>query len=386
MVTATALVLEAANSNFQVERVELKRLQPEEVLVELRATGVCHTDISVQQGKIEAVFPVVLGHEGAGVVREVGANVDNVQVGDHVLLSYSYCNQCRHCQRGKTYQCVKMAERNFAACRPDGSSPMEWRGASLRGCFFGQSSFSSVALVQATSCVKVDKDMPLASLAPLGCGVQTGAGAVYNVLRPVDAGMKSVVIFGIGGVGSAAIMAAKVISEDHAGILTTIIAVDLSEERLELAKQLGATHVINPSTTESVVEAIHRITGPDGLEGAIDCTGVVAVINDMIVALGPGGRAVTIGAPPASAKMSIQVFPFINGCKSYEGSNAGNSNSSEFLPFLVELFRQGRLPIEMLQRTYKPTEVNEAVAAMLEGKVVKPVILWPEEQSQLVGN
>ena len=221
-----------------------------------------------------------------------------------------------------------MAERNFGACRPDGSSPMEWKGARLNGMFFGQSSFSSVAVVQAVSCVKVDKNMPLESLAPLGCGVQTGAGAVYNVLQPVNTGMRSVVIFGIGGVGSAAIMAAKIISEDHPGILTTIIAVDTSDERLDLANRLGATHVIKPSASVSIVETIHAITGPENLEGAIDCTGAVGVINDMIVALGSGGRAVTIGAPPASAKMYIQVFPFINGCKSYVGSNAGNSNSA----------------------------------------------------------
>lgn len=327
MTTATALVLDSVNSPFSVEKVQLQPLQPHEILVRLKATGLCHTDIAVQQGKLPGRFPLVAGHEGAGVVEEVGSAVSKIQVGEHVLLSYNFCEQCTSCRRGKSFACVEMKERNFGYARQDGTSPMTWEDRELQGCFFGQSSFANPAVVQESSCVPINKSLPLELMAPLGCSIQTGAGTIFNILKPVENNIQSVAIFGIGAVGSAAIMGAKYFATQNPRVLTTIIAVDLNDRRLELAKSLGATHVINPLTTEDYVNWILKISGGTGVDAAVECTGVISVINNMILALGAGGRAVTVGAPPPLSTMNIEVFPFINGCKSYQGSNQGNSVS-----------------------------------------------------------
>lgn len=177
--------------------------------------------------------------------------------------------------------------------------------------------------------MKVDKKYPLEVLAPLGCGVQTGAGAVFNVVKPIENETRSLIVFGIGGVGSAALMAAHSLHVDNPELLTTIIAVDTQPDRLALAKELGATDAVHSSNTDEVIAEIRRITAGEGADAAVDCTGAVPVINFMVKVLGAGGIAVSVGAPPAAAEISIQVFPFINGCKRYQASNQGNSLSRE---------------------------------------------------------
>lgn len=209
--------------------------------------------------------------------------------------------------------------------RPISSNNLEWY---THLCiFFGQSSFCNPTIVQEACCIRIDKRYPLEILAPLGCGVQTGAGAVFNVVKPLENKIRSLVVFGIGGVGSAAIMAASVLHDDHPELLTTIIAVDRQQERLVLAKEIGATHIVNASDVNDIGTEIRRVTAGQGIDAAIDCTGSVPVINAMVDVLGAGGIAVSVGAPPAAAKISIQVFPFINGCKQYQASNQGNSLS-----------------------------------------------------------
>ncbi|KIV96811.1 hypothetical protein PV10_00627 [Exophiala mesophila] len=269
-----------------------------------------------------------------------------------------------------------MFERNFGGLRPDGTHPMKLDGQNVQGCFFGQSSFSNPAIVQEESCVVINTEMPLDILAPLGCGAQTGAGSIFNVVKPVENSTRSVAIFGIGGVGSAALMAAKAIHHDNPNLLTTIIAVDLQRDRLDLAAKLGATHTIQSTNPVETIEEIHRITKGDGVDAAVDCTGAVPVINAMIKALGAGGIAVTVGVPSSTAEMEIQVFDFVNSCKTYRGSHQGNSYSRKFLPFLADLYMQGRFPIDRLQKRYKPSEINTAVEDLLHGRVMKPVIVW----------
>ncbi|EXJ75841.1 uncharacterized protein A1O5_00348 [Cladophialophora psammophila CBS 110553] len=376
MVTATALIVEHTARPFVVDTVELEPLRALEVLVELKATGVCHTDVAVQHGKLPGAFPVVLGHEGAGIVRAAGPGVRDVAVGDHVLLSYSYCRECRSCLKERPYQCTQMFERNFVTEDPCRSQSMMWHDTPTYASFFGQSSFSNPAIVHEACCVRIDKKYPLEILAPLGCGVQTGAGSIFNVVKPIENEIRSLVVFGVGGVGSAAIMAAHALHIDHPELLTTIIAVDRKPDRLVLAKELGATNVINPLKVDNMVAEIRRITGGGGTDAAVDCTGAVPVINDMVGALGAGGVAVSVGAPSAAAEMSIEVFPFINGCKKYQASNQGNSLSRKFLPFLADLYMQNRLPIDRLQKQYRPSEINKAVQDMLEGTTIKPVIIW----------
>jgi aryl-alcohol dehydrogenase len=335
MAKLQGLVLEAAGREFVYTTIELKPLQPKEVLVRLKATGVCHTDISIQEGRIPAPFPLVLGHEGGGIVEQVGKEVTTVKVGDHVLLSYSFCGECHTCRQEKPFACEHMLSRNFGCTRPDGSCPISRAGTEMHGCFFGQSSFANPALVQEACCVPVDKSLPLEVLAPLGCGIQTGAGAVFNIVQPVEKRVRSLVIFGIGGVGSAAVMAAKYLSSTTSGVLNAIVAVDTKDHRLALARTLGATHTIDASDAD-YLSRIAEICGASGADAAIDCTGSLQVINDMIVALGPCGTAVTIGAPPATSRMSIEVFPFINGCKTYRGSHAGDSVAKKVNVMLCE--------------------------------------------------
>ncbi|KIW68446.1 hypothetical protein PV04_04389 [Phialophora macrospora] len=375
MAKSQALVLEDAGRDFVFSTIELKPLQPKEVLVRLKATGVCHTDISVQAGRIPAPFPLVVGHEGGGIVEQIGEEVTTVKVGDHVLLSYSFCGECHTCRQEKPFACEQMLSRNFGCARPDGSCPVLWDGKETHGCFFGQSSFANPALVQEASCVAVDKSLPLEVLAPLGCGIQTGAGAVFNIVQPVEKRVRSLVIFGIGGVGSAAVMAAKYLSSTSSGVLDAIIAVDTKEERLALARTLGATHTIDASDADYLSQ-IAEIRDGSGVDAAIDCTGSLQVINDMIVALGPCGTAVTIGAPPATSRMSIEVFPFINGCKTYRGSHAGDSVAKKFLPFLARLHQEGNFPVDLLQKQYSASDISRAVEDMKAGRVVKPVLIW----------
>lgn len=334
---------------------------------------------------------------GAGVVRAVGPDVRDVAVGDHVLLSYSYCRHCRSCKRGRPYQCTRMFERNFVSGDAERSQGVVWNGAPIHASFFGQSSFSNPAIVQEECCVRINKEYPLEVLAPLGCGAQTGAGCIFNVVKPIENDIRSLVVFGIGGVGSAAIMAARALHIDHPEILTTIIAVDREQDRLALAKELGATNVIQSSNMVDDLTEIRRIVPEEGTDAVVDCTGALPVINAMASVLGAGGIAVSLGVPPADAAMSIHVFPFVNGCKRYQASNQGNSVSktvrprpnqvvllslstvncvTQFLPFLADLYMQNRFPIDRLQRQYRPSEINTTVQHMLEGTTMKPVIIW----------
>ena len=211
---------------------------------------------------------------------------------------------------------------------------MKWQEQPINANFFGQSSFSNPAIVQEASCIKVESALPLEILAPMGCAMQTGAGTVFNVVKPVENKTRTLVIFGVGGVGCAAIMAAKVLSDNNKpSVLRNIIAVDLKDERLDIAQKLGATHTINAREVKDVVATIKKITDGEGADAAVDCTGSIPVINDMIAAIGPGGLAVTIGAPPVGSKMSIDVFSFIVSCKRYHGSNEGNSESKTVRSF-----------------------------------------------------
>ena len=263
---------------------------------------------------------------GAGIILEVGADVSDLAVGDHVVLSYDSCGSCRHCKDERNYQCIEAMKRNFGTRRSDQTQAIKWKGNPISSSFFGQSSFCNPAVVQAGSCVKVNNSLDLSVVCSLGCGIQTGAGAIFNVVKPAENKVYSLAIFGLGAVGIAALMAAKIIAEDNPGVLTTIIVVDMNESRLKLAKELGATHVIDPSTTEVKKEML-KITNQAGVDAGVDCTGVLPVINEMIELIGHGGRAVTVGNPPAGAKASVEIFPFILGSKAYSASHQGNAYS-----------------------------------------------------------
>ena len=264
-------------------------------------------------------FPAIFGHEGAGVVRAIGSGVMNqsLQVGDNVLLSFTVCGVCKQCRDGHPAYCHYHPQINQGAVRRDGSTPGKFLdGRGVRSQYFGQSSFAKMSVVSEKCVVKCPYPESMDIYAPLGCGFQTGAGTILNVLKPKP--QESIVICGIGGVGSAAVMAAKYLG------VRQVIAIDLIGERLKLAEELGATCVINSKQDADVVTTIKKLT--DGSANyAVDCTGVVPVIETLIECIGPRGVAATVGVPPPGKKIQIDPLTFLLENKTYVGVIEGDS-------------------------------------------------------------
>lgn len=360
-----AAVVRTAGGPFQLENAQLKDIRDDEVVVRIVATGMCHTDMVARDQIYPVPLPLVLGHEGSGVVERVGANVSKVQAGDHVVLSFLPCGSCSACLQGAPASCENFNQHNFAGCRCDGSHALQdEQGQDLNDRFFGQSSFAEYAVASERNVVKVSKDAPLELLGPLGCGIQTGAGAVINAMQVTPG--SSFAAFGGGAVGLSAVMAAKVCGA------TTIIAVDLVDSRLELAKELGATHVIN-SGTENAVERIKEITG-SGVEFALDSTGVTAVIKQAVLALKSRGICGVVGASKPGSTVDLDINDFMQNCKRMRGIVEGDSVADVFIPQLIALYQQGRFPFDKLIKLYPFEQINEAAADSEKGITLKPVI------------
>ncbi|QVI27257.1 NAD(P)-dependent alcohol dehydrogenase [Mycolicibacterium neoaurum] len=364
-ITTTAAVIETGGGAFELGEVQLDAPRPHEVLVRLVAAGICHTDLGVASGALPFPLPGVLGHEGAGIVEQVGEDVSGVRPGDHVLCSFASCGGCDNCRQGHPAYCRTWLPLNLiGGTRPDGTSPVRRGEQELGAHFFGQSSFARLAIVAERSIVKVDANAPLELLAPLSCGVQTGAGAVWNVLapRPGD----HVLITGAGAVGLSAVMAARLTPA------AAIIAVDRVPERLDLAKDLGATHIIDASS-EKVADALASITGGAGVHGAVETTGNVGVLRTTVEALAPRGTSVIVGAPPFGTTVELDVNAMIPG-RTVTGLTLGDSEIQTLIPVLVDLVTSGRFPLDKLVRFYDFTEINTAVAEMTSGSAIKPVL------------
>lgn len=367
-----AAVLREAGGKLQLERLRLRDLEPHEVQVRLIATGVCHTDLYIRDQNIPTPLPMVLGHEGAGVVEQVGAAVTTIAPGDHVVMTFMSCGLCRFCQSGQGAYCVDSLPLNFDPSRdPDKPQTIDEHGHPVHVSFFGQSSFATRTVASARNVVKVPDDVPLETLAPLGCGVMTGAGAVLNTFD-VPAG-SSIAVFGTGAVGLAAVMGAVV-----AGA-TTIVAVDIIEERLKLALELGATATVNPMDGDPT-QAL-RALQPAGFDYTIDTTGRIDVLEQAIDVLGIRGSCGIIGAPPAGARASFDVMSHFAMGRTIRGIVAGDAVFGSFIPTLVELYRQGRFPVDRLIQVYDLDDINEAMADSESGQVVKPVLRMPSDIS-----
>ena len=362
---ATAAVLREHNAPFELAGITLDDPRPDEVLVRVVASGVCGTDLGVQAGHIPFPLPGVLGHEGAGVVEAVGEAVTSVVPGDHVLLTFTSCGICTNCRSGHPAYCVEFLPRNLLGGeRADGSTTITEAGEDLHGHFFAQSSFANYVLADERGVTKVDPEADLALLAPLGCGIQTGAGAIMNVLKP---GAGSVVaVFGAGPVGLAAVMAAAL------SPATRIVVMDLVDSRLELARELGATDVINSGSTDAV-QALLELTGGVGVTHALETTGSIKVAESAVQALAPLGKLGLIGAPAAGSTMKVDVNFMLNG-REIIGITEGDSNPQLFLPALVDLVQQGRLPLHKLITPYSFKDINTAAADAKSGSVLKPVL------------
>jgi aryl-alcohol dehydrogenase len=362
-------VLRAPGAELKIESAQLGTPRPTEVRVRVVASGVCHTDMVVRDQLFPTPLPIILGHEGSGVVESVGYAVTTVAPGDHVVMTYMSCGLCLTCETGHPAHCSHMHPLNFGGGRIDGSTSTCScvDDTPIHDHFFGQSSFSTYVIANERNVVKVPKDAPLELLGPLGCGIQTGAGSVLKALK-VEAG-SSFAAFGAGAVGLAAVMAAKV-----AGA-TTIIAVDITPSRLELALELGATHVIN-SREEDPVKRIQAITG-GGVNYSLECSGRAEVLRQAIDAVTTLGTCGIVGATKVGTEVAFNINDVMIPGKRIMGIVQGDVVANAFIPILVDLYMQGRFPFDKLCRFYSFDQVNEAMADSERGVTIKPILRMP---------
>ena len=360
-----AAVVRSPGGPFLLEPAWLRAPKADEVVVQIVATGMCHADILARDQHYPAPsVPLVLGHEGAGVVVEKGAAVRGLQVGDHVVLSFAFCGACRQCETGGRGYCEHFTAMNFGGADVDGvTAIVDHAGNPLHDHFFGQSSFATYAVVNQRNAISVTKSVPLALLGPLGCGVQTGAGSVLNSLAMTHG--SSFVVFGAGAVGLSALLAAR-LREPR-----MTIVVDVVPARLQLATELGATHVID-GRSGNLLEALRDLSG-GGIDFALDTTGSPDVVNKAIQALATRGHLGLVAAVPG-ATASFEMLPmFLRGC-TIRGIIEGDSIAEKFIPELLQYHEEGRFAFDKLIKLYSFDEINIAVEDSLKGTTIKPVI------------
>jgi aryl-alcohol dehydrogenase len=362
--TTRAAVVREAGAPFELLELGLGEPRADELVVRVEAVGICHTDVSVAEGKFGTPFPIVVGHEGTGVVEEVGREVEGFAVGDRVALSFDWCGHCRNCADARPTYCYENWPRNFGGGRLDGTTALELEGAPVHSHFLGQSSFAEHLVCPAHCATRIESEIPAALLAPLGCGVQTGAGAVLNALRPGP--RDGIAIFGLGAVGLSAVMGAAI-----AGC-ATVVAIDPNPARRARAFELGATHLVDP-TAENPVEAV-RAHAPDGLQFALEMSGVPAVLQQAISTLAPGGTCGLVGAPPVGTRFPLDVHEILSFGRRLQGIVIGDAVPGTFLPELVGYWEEGRLPLERLVETFPFEQIDAAIEAARSGRAVKAVI------------
>ena len=358
----TAAVSRPGSPAPQLEQLELEAPRAGEVLVQMVATGICQTDTHAHDGRL-APLPIVLGHEGAGVVAALGAGVAGLEVGDHVVLSGSSCGACPSCATGRPSYCDTAMPRNFGGARMDRSTALSDAEGTIHSHFFGQSSFATHAIAPRGTAVKVPKDVPLEKLGPLGCGVITGAGAVIETFE-MGAG-ETIAIFGVGGVGLSAVMAARLVGAKR------IIAVDMQADRLELAREFGATDTI-AADQEDIAGVIRALTGR-GVDCSFNTTTVPQVFQTALDCLAMRGTAGFVTAP--RGEWAPPMFPMLSGGRTLRGILGGDAAPQRFIPMLVEYWQQGRFPFDRLLSFYSFAEIERAFDDLRAGRVIKPVLL-----------
>jgi aryl-alcohol dehydrogenase len=345
-----------------IETVELTGPAADEVLVKIVATGVCHTDLKIATSEGRSPRPVVLGHEGAGVVEAVGSGIHDLQKGDHVVLSFGSCGHCPSCLTAEPALCY--TADHFSCTRDDGSFYLRNASGPIHGDFFNQSSFATHAISKRRGVVKVRDDVPLEILGPLGCGIQTGAGTILNIFKTQPG--QSLAVFGAGALGLSAIMAARLSGA------TTIIAVDVHKSRLDLAEELGATHTIF-ADGQPLSDKIRSIT-KFGVDFAFDTSTSSSAMLDAISCLAPRG---TFGyaAPPSDTDgmLSLPMMPLMLG-KKIVGVLEGNSNPEIFIPELIEYYKKSAFAFDKLITFYPFEEISKAFHDSEEGKCIKPIL------------
>jgi aryl-alcohol dehydrogenase len=365
-VRITAAVARRPHAALELTEVEIAPPHEDEVLVRVVACGICHTDLVCRDQALPVPLPAVLGHEGAGIVERVGSAVTQVAPGDKVLLSYDSCAACPSCRAAQPFYCHQFFGFNFAARRPDGSTPLRAEAVEIGGRFFGQSAFATHCIAREHNLVRVAADADLTVLAPLGCGVQTGAGTVMNALRPPPGA--SIAIFGCGTVGLSAVLGA--VLEGCA----RIVAVDPNPARRALARDFGATDVIDPAAEADVPAAVRARLG-DGTTFSVECTGIPAVATQAVHCLAPRGMAALVGAMPAGSEYRFDAIKLMTEGLVVRGVIEGESRPAEFLPRLIALHAQGRFPFDRMLHRYAFVDINAAMEASERGEVIKPVLV-----------
>jgi aryl-alcohol dehydrogenase len=363
----TAAIVPAPGAPFAIAALQIESPRADEVLVEIAGVGLCHTDLVFRDAFIPIPTPIVLGHEGAGIVRAVGSAVTSVAPGDPVVIGFSSCGHCSRCAQDLPSYCREFPALNYAGARPDGTTALSMDGEPVASHFFGQSSFASFVLAHERNIVKVDAaGLELALLGPLACGLQTGAG---SVLRSFDCPAGSTLaIFGGGPVGLAAVMAA---AQRGCG---RIVLVEPIAARRALALEFGASHVIDPADGD-VAAAIRAIL-PDGVDYALETSGRETVMETALAVLASHGVLGLVGVPArADSTLSINIVGMITFGHRIIGIVEGDSDLQTFIPELIALNRAGKFPFERLIKTFPLSRINEAIAAQHRGDCVKAVLI-----------
>jgi S-(hydroxymethyl)glutathione dehydrogenase/alcohol dehydrogenase len=364
-----AAVALAAGQPLAIETVQLDGPREGEVMVEIRATGVCHTDAFTLSGDDpEGLFPAILGHEGAGVVVEVGPGVKSVAVGDHVIPLYTpECRQCKFCTSGKTNLCQAIRETQGRGLMPDGSSRFSMKGKPVLH-YMGTSTFANYTVLPEIAVAKIRKDAPFDKVCYIGCGVTTGIGAVINTAK-VEPGA-NVAVFGLGGIGLNVIQGARLVGADK------IIGVDLNPAKRPLAEKFGMTHFVNPKDTPNVVQAIVELTG-GGADYSFECVGNVKLMRQALECCHKGwGESIIIGVAGAGQEIATRPFQLVTG-RVWKGSAFGGAKGRTDVPKIVDWYMRGKINIDdLITHTMPLKEINKAFDLMHEGKSIRSVVTF----------
>ena len=363
----TAAVVRERSGPFQIEQIDLCEPRADELLVEVVASGMCATDMHGRDGYYSMPYPAVFGHEGAGIVRATGKSVTQFKTGDHVVMAYPWCGECPNCRTQRQTYCVHAGELKHGGTRADGSTLHSKDGQPVYSAFFQQSSFGNFTIANERFAVKVRNDVPLDRVCALACGGQTGAGAVLNVMKPKPG--DGFAVFGVGAVGLSGLMAAKIAGCDP------IIAVDVHEHRLALAREIGATHTINHTGRTDIVAEIRKLTGL-GVRFSLETSALAPVFREAVDCLMPAGTCVLLGSARAGTEVSFET-PFLQNGRVVRGVIQGDSVPKEFLPLLVDHIVAGNFPVERMITFYDLADINRAAAESSVGKTIKPVLRMP---------
>ncbi|MFT6206568.1 MAG: S-(hydroxymethyl)glutathione dehydrogenase/alcohol dehydrogenase [Colwellia sp.] len=367
-IKSKAAIAWGPNQPLTIEEVDVELPKKGEVLVKIIASGVCHTDAFTLSGEDpEGIFPVILGHEGGGIVEQIGEGVTSVAVGDHVIPLYTpECGECKFCKSGKTNLCQKIRETQGKGLMPDGTSRFSLNGTVIFH-YMGCSTFSEYTVLPEISLAKVNPKAPLEEVCLLGCGVTTGMGAVMNTAK-VEVG-DTVAIFGLGGIGLSAVIGASMAKASR------IIAIDINESKFELAKKLGATDCINPKDYDKPIQDVIVELTDGGVDYSFECIGNVNVMRSALECCHKGwGESIIIGVAGAGQEISTRPFQLVTG-RVWRGTAFGGVKGRSELPEYVERYLAGEFALnDFITHTMSLEKINEAFELMHEGKSIRSVI------------